>query len=96
MVTKANTKRRRSHRYLSVSKPSRTLHPRVQKIGREHFGVIAVDCAKGRFSGLIDCVGGSRLGSGCGSGGSRGEARDVCRQSIHSVCRRPTARVGHL
>ena len=35
-------------RLTSVAKPSGPIHPRVQKVGPEHFGIVAVDCAKAR------------------------------------------------
>src|SRR5438477_1939480 len=44
--------RKRSHagsrRMTFVSKPRGTIHPRVQQVGPEHFGLVAVDCAKAR------------------------------------------------
>ncbi len=39
---------RRSRRPATVSKPSGSVHPRVQKVGPQHFGIVAVDCAKAR------------------------------------------------
>jgi transposase len=32
----------------SVGKPRGVLHPRVQQVGPEHFGIVCVDCAKAR------------------------------------------------
>ncbi len=32
----------------AIQKPRGTFHPRVQKIGPEHFGIVSVDCAKAR------------------------------------------------
>ncbi len=44
-VTKS--KRCRSgRRGLMVHKPQGTLQPRVQRVGPEHFGIVAVDCGK--------------------------------------------------
>jgi transposase len=43
--------RRRPARYRagdSVAKPRGVLHPRVQLVGPEHFGIVCVDCAKAR------------------------------------------------
>jgi transposase len=31
-----------------IHKPRGTFHPRVQKVGPEHFGIVAIDCAKER------------------------------------------------
>src|SRR5947207_1313194 len=45
--------RRRSSRYASVVKPSGSLHPRVQKATPEHFGIVAVDCAKARSKWML-------------------------------------------
>ncbi|MGC8639196.1 MAG: hypothetical protein ACP5XB_04880 [Isosphaeraceae bacterium] len=38
---------------MSVAKPSGSLHPRVQKVGPEHFGIVAVDCAKARSKWML-------------------------------------------
>ena len=46
MATGFKSRARRSRRYLTIVKPSGSLHPRVQKVGPEHFGIVAVDCAK--------------------------------------------------
>lgn len=37
---------RSGRRYLMVHKPQGTLQPRVQRVGPEHFGIVAVDCGK--------------------------------------------------
>jgi transposase len=44
---------RRSPRPTSVAKPSGSIHPRVQKTGPEHFGIVAVDCAKARSKWML-------------------------------------------
>jgi len=36
-----------------VSKPRGTIHPRVQQVGPEHFGIVAVDCAKARSKWML-------------------------------------------
>src|SRR5262249_22856877 len=46
-------RRRRSACYSSVVKPSGSLHPRVQKATPEHFGIVAVDCAKARSKWML-------------------------------------------
>src|ERR1051326_8038612 len=53
MATKVKSKGRKSRRYLDVAKPSGSLHPRVQKAGPEHFGIVAVDCAKARSKWML-------------------------------------------
>ena len=76
MATRFKSRARRSRRYLTIVKPSGSLHPRVQKVGPEHFGIVAVDCAKARFRGsmrfrLGECEGRnnsvmpSRAANGC-------------------------------
>ncbi len=36
-----------------VQKPRGTFHPRVQKVGPEHFGIVSVDCAKARSKWML-------------------------------------------
>ena len=43
----------RPRRPISVAKPSGSIHPRVQKVGPEHFGIVAVDCAKARSKWML-------------------------------------------
>src|SRR5881397_2101978 len=45
--------RPRSRRPDVVQKPRGTFHPRVQKVGPEHFGIVAVDCAKARSKWML-------------------------------------------
>ena len=54
-MTGTRTRRRSSARRAprSVSKPKGVLHPRVQQVGPEHFGIICVDCAKARSKFLL-------------------------------------------
>src|SRR5439155_671802 len=41
-----------------LPKPNGQLVPRVQAVGPEHFGIVAIDCAKARSRyGLADCYG---------------------------------------
>jgi transposase len=52
----AITSRRRARRHrrpTSVAKPSGSIHPRVQQAGPEHFGIVAVDCAKARSKWML-------------------------------------------
>ena len=44
---------RRPRRPTSVAKPSGSIHPRVQRVGPEHFGIVAVDCAKARSKWML-------------------------------------------
>ncbi|WP_406700159.1 transposase [Singulisphaera sp. Ch08] len=46
----ASQRRRRPH---EIHKPAGTLHPRVQAVGPERFGIVAVDCAKARSKFLL-------------------------------------------
>ena len=49
------TRRRSSPRRpsASVGKPRGVLHPRVQQVGPEHFGIVCFDCAKARSKFLL-------------------------------------------
>jgi transposase len=51
MATKAP--RRPARRPHEIHKPNGSLHPRVQKVGPEHFGIVAVDCAKARSKWML-------------------------------------------
>ena len=54
MATTATRKRRSSRRpATSVGKPRGVLHPRVQLVGPEHFGIVCFDCAKARSKFLV-------------------------------------------
>jgi hypothetical protein len=37
----------------SVGKPRGLLHPRVEQVGPEHFGIVCFDCAKARSKFLL-------------------------------------------
>lgn len=51
MATRSASKRgRRPHQ---IHKPTGTLHPRVQVVGPERFGIVCVDCAKARSKFLL-------------------------------------------
>ena len=54
-MTAARTRRRSSARRpaASVGKPRGVLHPRVQQVGPEHFGIVCFDCAKVRSKFLL-------------------------------------------
>ena len=53
MRTASKTKRRSSRRLSSVHKPRGVLHPRVQQVGPERFGIVSVDCAKERSKWML-------------------------------------------
>src|SRR5580704_11373292 len=48
MAPTVTRKRGRSRRPDVLQKPRGVIHPRVQKVGPEHFGIVAMDCAKAR------------------------------------------------
>src|SRR4051794_2805617 len=51
MATRSASKRgRRAHQ---IHKPTGSLHPRVQAVGPERFGIVSVDCAKARSKFLL-------------------------------------------
>src|SRR5437870_10008689 len=51
----ATRSRRRPHRPRSsfIQKPRGAFHPRVQKVGPEHFGIVSIDCAKARSKWML-------------------------------------------
>jgi len=53
MGTRCKRRRRGSRRRTVVQKPRGTIHPRVQKVGPEHFGIVSVDCAKARSKWML-------------------------------------------
>jgi transposase len=54
MSTSRTRKRPGSRRFgHSVAKPRGLLHPRVQQVGPEHFGIVCFDCAKARSKLLL-------------------------------------------
>ena len=46
-------KRVRNRRPDVLHKPRGVIHPRVQQVGPEHFGVVAVDCAQARSKWML-------------------------------------------
>jgi transposase len=53
-MSRSCTRRRsRARRVDAVQKPGGTFHPRVQKVGPEHFGIVSVDCAKARSKWML-------------------------------------------
>ena len=53
MATSRTRKRSRSPRPQVLQKPRGLIHPRVQKVGPEHFGIVSVDCAKLRSKWML-------------------------------------------
>src|SRR3954453_18478685 len=53
MVVKRSSKKSKSRAAEFLQKPRGVIHPRVQKVGPEHFGIIAVDCAKARSKWML-------------------------------------------
>jgi transposase len=48
MATSRTRKRPHTRPEISVGKPKGVIHPRVQLVGPEHFGIVCFDCAKAR------------------------------------------------
>ena len=53
MAHPVRTKSRRRPRPHAIHKPNGVLHPRVQAVGPERFGILSVDCAKARSKILL-------------------------------------------
>jgi transposase len=53
MAATVKSKRRRIRRSDVLQKPRGVIHPRVQKVGPEHFGIVGVDCAKARSKWML-------------------------------------------
>jgi transposase len=53
MAATVARKRGRNRRPDVLQKPRGIIHPRVQKVGPEHFGIVAVDCAKARSKWML-------------------------------------------
>lgn len=53
MATMSRRTARRTRRPTAVAKPSGSIHPGVQAVGPEHFGIVAVDCAKLRSKWML-------------------------------------------
>src|SRR5262245_22044268 len=53
MAARSRSKVRRARRFLTVAKPSGSVHPRIVAAGPERFGVVAVDCAKARSKWML-------------------------------------------
>jgi len=53
MATRPGSKKRRRTQPHAIHKPRGVLHPRVQAVGPEHFGLVSVDCAKARSKWML-------------------------------------------
>ena len=53
MSANRSRKRRQPRFSVFIQKPQGVVHPRVQRVGPEHFGVVCVDCAKARFKWML-------------------------------------------
>jgi transposase len=53
MATRFHSKKRRPTRSHLIHKPHGVIHPRVQAVGPEHFGIVSVDCAKARSKWML-------------------------------------------
>ncbi|MFQ5424349.1 MAG: hypothetical protein ACE5F9_10265 [Phycisphaerae bacterium] len=53
MVKTRTRERSRSRRFNLILKPQGAFHPRVQAVGPQHFGIVAVDCAKARSKWML-------------------------------------------
>jgi transposase len=53
MATHASVRGRRTRRTSEIHKPNGAIHPRVQDVGPEHFGIVSCDCAKARSKWML-------------------------------------------
>ena len=53
MASKRSSKKSKSRAAEFLQKPRGVIHPRVQKVGPEHFGIVCVDCAKARSKWML-------------------------------------------
>jgi len=53
MPVTRSRKRSSNRRPEVLQKPRGVIHPRVQKVGPEHFGIVSVDCAKARSKWML-------------------------------------------
>jgi transposase len=52
-MSKTRRKSSRSRPREVLQKPSGVIHPRVQEVGPDHFGIVSVDCAKARSKWML-------------------------------------------
>lgn len=53
MVTKRNSRKSRTSGPARLGKPNGIIQPRVQKVGPQRFGIVAIDCAKARSKWML-------------------------------------------
>ena len=53
MATKRNSRKSGKKRPALLGKPNGIIQPRVQAVGPEHFGIVAIDCAKARSKWML-------------------------------------------
>src|SRR5437588_2977322 len=53
MRSKHSARKSQSRAAEFLQKPRGVLHPRVQEVGPEHFGIISIDCAKARSKWML-------------------------------------------
>jgi transposase len=53
MVTTRPSKKSRARAAAFLQKPHGVIHPRVQQVGPDHFGIVSVDCAKARSKWML-------------------------------------------
>jgi transposase len=53
MFSKTKARKRRAKGRLTVQKARGVLHPRVEQVGPERFGIVSVDCAKARSKWML-------------------------------------------
>src|SRR5579885_3064855 len=53
MAPRSPSKNRRASQPHALHKPRGVIHPRVQAVGPEHFGLVCVDCAKARSRMMV-------------------------------------------
>ena len=53
MRSKHSVRKSQSRAAEFLQKPRGVLHPRVQEVGPEHFGIISIDCAKARSKWML-------------------------------------------
>ena len=53
MATKRNSRKNRTNGPARLGKPNGIIQPRVQEVGPQHFGIVAIDCAKARSKWML-------------------------------------------
>ena len=53
MATKRNSRKSRTNGLAQLGKPNGIIQPRVQEVGPQRFGIVAIDCAKARSKWML-------------------------------------------